>query len=132
MRDRNIAELIGRIYDAAQDEGLWLGLACQIAETFDSNSTVLYLREMGAAGALVLSATENFGPDFHESYDKYYWQHDIWHSQVVKLGLTSKVVTSKDLIADSDFERSEIYNDFLRGTGIFYIIGACSPFQIKR
>jgi hypothetical protein len=62
MRDRNVTELIGRTYDAAQDESLWLGLAPRIAETFDSNSTVVYLRDRSAAGALVLSATENFGP----------------------------------------------------------------------
>jgi hypothetical protein len=31
MRDHKIDELIGRTYDAAQDERLWQGLASQIA-----------------------------------------------------------------------------------------------------
>lgn len=122
--DQRLDELIGRIYDAALDETLWPSLAPEIARTFDSHSAALQTRERGKVELLALSA--NFEPSLMRDYQAYYWQRDLWVERATKLGLL-KVVASKDLISDAEFERTEYRHDWCHKTDIYYVVGAVFP-----
>lgn len=118
--------LIGEVYDAAQDQSLWWGLAPKIAATFDSTSTALHVRNLNRSQVELLGMTSNYDILALDTYEAYYAARDVWVQRAVARG-TSGVVSSKDLIADAEFERTEIYNDWVRPVGIYYMVGAAFP-----
>jgi len=122
----NILDLIGDVYDAALDEKLWRGLAPRIARTFASTSAAVQVRNTRDGRVDLLASTENFDRLAVETYGTYYAQRDVWVQRASKLR-TSQVVASKDLISDSDFENTEIYQNYARRLGIFYVVGAVFP-----
>lgn len=113
-----IGELIGRVYDAAQDESLWPSVVSGIADAFSATSAVV-----SSGYPRILAGTENWDAQTLDNYAKYYYRNDPWLAPSLKLGV-GKVFTSADLVPDSEFERTEFYNDFLRPhSNGFYIIG---------
>ena len=125
-RNKPLLELIGHTYDAVQDEKLLPDLAAKIARTFESPSTLLQVHDLRDSRSQLLATTANFDEHFQKVYVDYYWQLDVWAKRAAKIGL-SKVHTSADLIADSEFERTEIYNDLVRAHDLFYVIGSVLP-----
>ena len=126
-QEKRVAALIGQVYDAALDERLWAGLAPQIAQAFNSFSTVLQVRNMRAGAVEILALTANNDiPSVMDEYRAYYWRHDIWANRATALGL-SRVFASKDLISDETLLRTEYYQDWLRKLGVFYIVGSVFP-----
>lgn len=121
-----VLELIGRVYDAALDDKLWADIAPQTADTFGSTSTAVHLRNTRDDGANLLAMTQNYDGMALETYTSYYAQRDVWVQRAVAFGL-SKVVASKDLISDAEFERTEICSDWAKPLGIFYLVGAVFP-----
>ena len=75
----------------------------------------------------ILVSTENYGSAALEQYSDYYHQRDAWLQPSLKFGF-GLVFTSADLLPDSEFERTEFYNDFQRGNGDgFYVLGSFFP-----
>jgi DNA-binding CsgD family transcriptional regulator len=118
-----ILELVAHVYDAALNEEHWSALAPQIARTFRSTSTTVQIQEHGKAKAL--SVTENVSAEL-SSYRAYFWQRDIWIERATKLGI-SRVVASKDIVADREFRQTEFYRDWCRKLDVFYVVGAVFP-----
>jgi len=119
---QRIGELIARVYDAAQDESLWPSVASGIAYAFGATSAVV-----SSGYPQILAGTESWDAQTLDNYAKYYYRHDPWLSPSLKRGV-GKVFTSADLISDSEFERTEFYNDFMRPhSDGFYIIGCFFP-----
>lgn len=118
--------LIHHTYDAAQDENLWPAVAGEMVRNFDSTSMVLQLRGSHETSVPMVVATGNIDHGAIERYRADYWQNDVWTKRATKFGL-SRVVTSADLISDSEFERTEFYNEVIRREGIFYVLGAALP-----
>lgn len=124
MVRQGLVDLIGEVYDAAQDEKLWSPIAPRIAATFNSNSTVLFVQNTQPPDGRFLSVTKNYDEHAQKDYYAYYGTRDVWLERAEKIG-PLKVVTSKDLIADAEFARTEICNDYFRyRAGVFYVVGA--------
>lgn len=118
--------LLGKTYDAALDEGLWEGLAREIADTFRSSSVSLRLRSDRTGKAPLLACTDNILAVDGAAYSNHYWRHDKWANRAAEMAM-SKVFMSKELISDEELERSEWYRDWLRKSDVFYIVGAVFP-----
>lgn len=125
-RDREslVLDLVGSVYDAALDGKLWTRLAEKIARTFGAMSLGLILQAGDAAE--FLSRTENLSGWGDTAYERHYHRHDVWAQRAARLGL-SKVLASKDLIADSEFDRTEFCNDYCRPLDVYYVVGALIP-----
>lgn len=121
-----VLDLIGQVYDAALDERLWPHLAPRIAETFAATSTALHTRDIRRGSVDLLGLTENFRPEYLASYEEYYAPRDVWVERALKVG-PARIVASKDLIADPELERTEIYNDWFRLLDIYYVVGSVFP-----
>lgn len=121
-----LLELIGQVYDAALDEQLWSGLAPRIAETFESTSTAVQVRNPGKGTVDLLAVTQNVAEAPHGEYETYYAERDLWVQRAAKFGM-SRIVASKDLISDQELERSEFYNGWCRSVRIHYLVGAILP-----
>jgi DNA-binding CsgD family transcriptional regulator len=59
-------------------------------------------------------------------YTAYYWQRDVWANRAVELGMGC-VFASKDLLSDASLERTEFYQDWVRKTETFYVVGSVFP-----
>ena len=121
-----ILPLIDLIYDAALDEGLWAGLAPEVAAAFESSSTQISVQNRAHGHVHRLSQTANYTPALITDHREYYYKLDIWVRRAQELGL-SRILMSKDLVDDDVFERSEFFQDFARKLGIFYIVGTVFP-----
>jgi len=122
-RADKMLQIIESVYEAALDEAHWSSLAPRIAQTFQSTSTTVQIQELGQAKAL--SVTENVDAEL-SAYRAYFWQRDIWIERATKLGI-SRVVASKDIVADSEFQETEFYRDWCRKLDVFYVVGAVFP-----
>ncbi|HTV28324.1 MAG TPA: helix-turn-helix transcriptional regulator [Xanthobacteraceae bacterium] len=122
-----LLNLIAYIYDAALDENLWTGVAPQISRAFNAHSTAVQLRDTKSGAIELLSITDNYDPKSLIRYQSYYGARDIWVQRATDIGL-STIVSSHDMVADDEFQRSEFYNDWCRENGdLFYIVGAMFP-----
>lgn len=120
----NVLMLIGRIYDAALDPQLWSGLAPQIASHAKSTSAVLLTLGQGHAGFITQS--DHFSPAVQRDYERHYQRLDVWAERGAKFAL-GDVIASKDMVEDSELERSEYWDGYLRPLDIFYVVGSVFP-----
>lgn len=129
-RDRadDLSALIDAVYDAALDETLWPVLAARIAQAFASTSTGMAVQSQMPARRRVelLGFTANFDAAAIEDYRTHYWQRDIWAERGAKAGL-GRVLASKDIISDAEFERTEYHFDWCRARDIYYVVGSVFP-----
>lgn len=124
--NRQLSELIGRLYDAAIDEALWSGIAACIADAFESTSTVLKLHGDGDSVQL-LDATENLViADRDRAWADHWHSNDLWVERSVAYGV-SRVVTSQDLVSPTEVEHSGFYQEWLRHVEIHHMIGTVFP-----
>lgn len=125
-RMKGLLELIGQTYDAAQDDRLWPAIATRMAETFNSQSGVLLVQN-SAPGPSFNWHNDIWDARAAGEYETYYGSRDVLLQRTIELGI-GRVVTSGDLMRDSEFERTEFYNDFFARNGnLFYILGSFSP-----
>ena len=125
-RQAQILDLVGQVYDAALDPGLWSGIETTLAETFGSTSAQVHVRNNLTSELAHLVRTTNFDAAFMERHRTYFASRDVWVQRAANVGM-SKVVSSEDLIPDTEFERTEFYRDCVRGLGVFYLVGALVP-----
>ncbi|MFM2087384.1 MAG: hypothetical protein RLZZ237_2253 [Pseudomonadota bacterium] len=119
------AGLIGRLYEAALDDGLWQTLCRDIASAFGGASdTVVILENDGAAR--LLNPSSHFSLATLGAYEAYYWQHDIWAKKACQLGV-GQVHSGAEHISARELERTEFYADFCRPNGLYHVIGAVLP-----
>jgi DNA-binding CsgD family transcriptional regulator len=124
--NRQLSELIGRLYNAAIDEALWSGISARIADAFESTSTVLKLH--GDSGSVqLLDTTENLVvADRDQAWADHWHRNDLWVERSVVFGM-SRVVTSHDLVSPTEVEQSGFYQEWLRRVDIHHMIGTVFP-----
>ncbi len=125
-QDSRMTELVGHVYNAALDQGLWTDLAPKIAAAFGSPSASLNIQNHRAGTVNRLAQTANYEPALIEAHRAHYYKCDVWVAGARRLGMT-KVLSSNDLVPDEAFERTEFYQDFIRKLGVFYVVGTVFP-----
>src|SRR5687767_3091226 len=102
--------LVNLLYDGTLDENVWAGLATKIAAAFDSTSTVLKIHSTDDTVQL-LEVTDNLKIAAKDELWAAHWhRNDLWVERSVAFGM-SRVITSQDLIANAEFERTGFYQD---------------------
>jgi DNA-binding CsgD family transcriptional regulator len=121
-REDRLADLIGEVYDAALDPGLWTGMAPKIAAAFEAPSAGLVIGP-ALGSPYILSQTANITDKLSIEYEAHYHQHDVWAKKAMQVELSS-VYLGEDLVLDAEFERSEYYQDWCSKTEAFYLVGS--------
>jgi DNA-binding CsgD family transcriptional regulator len=100
---------------------LWRDIAPKAARLFGCESSCLQLSP-GTGAPQLVSRTANIDDGSLASYGAYFHRHELWTLQANKL-TSSRVVYGEDLVEESVFGRSEIYNDWARPIGIRHLQG---------
>ncbi len=125
LLDDSLSDLIGHLYDAAIDSRLWSGIAPEIADTFESTSTVLKLHN--GRSVQLLECTDNMRvPDSEREWAEHWHQRDLWVERTVAFGL-SAIVTDRDLVTRQEQRDSGFYREWLPTMDIFHLVGAAFP-----
>jgi DNA-binding CsgD family transcriptional regulator len=123
--DDRLSHLIGHLYDAALDGGLWTGIAPRIAAAFDSTSSVLKLHT--GPHVQILQCTDNMVvPDRRREWAAHWHRRDLWVERAVAFGL-SAIVTDTDLVTPEEQRKTGFYQEWLRELDIFQVVGAAFP-----
>jgi DNA-binding CsgD family transcriptional regulator len=122
-QNNKILRLIECVYEAALDESRWRAFAPQMANTFGAMSAAVMVVEPDQRQ--VLSMTENISTALG-TYQAHYWKTDVWIQRGSQSDL-GRVRAGTDMIADSELEETEFYQDWLRGQDLFYMAGAICP-----
>ncbi len=117
-----LLDLVGSVYDAATDPGLWPVFLDKFAEAVQSASTQIFLYDVERHGGN-LAATTRLDPQLQKEYNEYYIGVDCFGIHGLKLITTGNVATGQMMCPDSILEDSEFYNDFLRRMGTFHQLG---------
>lgn len=121
LREHQVADLIGRIYDAALDASRWPSVLDDLARLFHGNTACLFRQDLNTGAARALGLHHLDLQTFAE-YEAYYWTKDIWSLNPARHA-PGRAYASHQHIADDILLRSEIYNDFLKARQMFYAIG---------
>ncbi len=120
-QEMELLALVGRIYDAALDPGIWPDVLKQAAALVDAPSSVLAFQDFDGQE---LSFVDSVGRD--PSYWKSYNEHFFFVSPYVRMMKDSgeRCYATQDLLSDAELVRTEYYNDWLQPQDIHYHAGA--------
>ena len=116
---------IEEIYDAATDDESLERLAVSFAEGLGARSGVVHWRSLEAdTGAISISGY--FSDEQMAEYDRHFAGSDIWAEAFAADGCANRAWSSHQLVAPRTYERSRIYNDWIRrmGDDTFHCLGA--------
>ena len=116
---------IEEIYDAATDDECLERLAVSLAESLGARSGVVHWRSLSTeTGGLSISS--HFSDEQMAEYDRSFADCDIWAEAFAANGSANRVWNSEQLVSSRAYERSRIYNDWIRpmGDDSFYCLGA--------
>jgi DNA-binding CsgD family transcriptional regulator len=114
-----VLELIGRIYDAAGDAGLWPAFLERLADIVDGTTTQLFLYDHEHRSGH-MSAAVRSDPTFQQRYNDYYISIDAYATHGGHLIGPGKVFLGQQMCPDGLLASSEFYNDFMRTEDIFH------------
>lgn len=112
------------IYDAALDDAAFEQLPTLMAETYEARSAVLHWRGLdGSAGEL--ADTGYFSDEHMLEYDRHFASADLWAEAVNLPSMANRAWDCEEVIPADIFERSRIYNDWIRqiGDDTFHCVG---------
>lgn len=131
QQDSQIAtalDLVGRVYEAAAEPGLWPQFLDAFADATDCEGTVIWLHETGDGSARLRDVNASFvgsvriASDFQRSYAEHYTYTNVLLERINELA-EGAVISSSSIVTDAHLYRSEFYSDWLRPQGIGYCMG---------
>lgn len=129
MSDRAISSLTEDIYDAALGGLPWSVVGRQLVRLVGARSAAMMTSN--AAGGFDLVYQSGFPPEAIRAYRDHYRTVDLWTNRaadlVLRRSMPPTIFRSGALVPDSEFLRSEFYNDFGRELGLRYVVGTVVP-----
>ena len=125
---RDLDQAVGLIYDAAyaQSGEAWSAVAGNLMQMVSAKGCVLQIAAM-RAGRSQLLATPGCETLDMQAYATHFVRHDLW-AQAATPERGNQALLMHQLVAPGVWERSEIYNDFVRPESDFYwCLGAAIP-----
>jgi DNA-binding CsgD family transcriptional regulator/PAS domain-containing protein len=125
---RGLEHAVGLFYDAAyaQSAEAWSAVAQQLMQIMDAKGCVLQIADMAAGRSRLLATPGCEGLDM-SAYAEHYVRQDLW-AQMATPERGDQPLLMHDLVAPGVWERSEIYNDFVRPEcDFFWCLGAAIP-----
>ncbi|MDQ7250841.1 helix-turn-helix transcriptional regulator [Dongia sedimenti] len=127
---RGIEQTVGLFYDAAyaQSAGAWSAVGQQIVHSMAAKGCLLQIADMRLGRSQLLATPGCEGLNM-PAYAEHYVRHDLW-AQMATPERADRALLMHDLVAPVVWERSEIYNDFVRpGCDFFWCLGAAIPLR---
>lgn len=100
-------------------------IAGGLAEALNARSAVIHWSDVRDETEEV-SYSGYFSEDRMEIYDRHFVDADLWSAAVKQVDRTNRVWSYEDLVPSSTYERSRIYNEWIRpmGDDTFHAMGA--------
>ncbi|MDQ7249051.1 helix-turn-helix transcriptional regulator [Dongia sedimenti] len=117
-----LQELIGTIYDAADQPALWNDVMARLVRETGASSGIFYDHNNETRQASILGA-EGFDPHYLRRYEEYYAALDPWHRRG-ETRPVGELRQTASMLSDAELRRTEFYQDHLRPQGLFYAMGA--------
>jgi DNA-binding CsgD family transcriptional regulator len=114
-------DVVSTIYEAALEPLLWPEALKGMARRLSASSAVALVVDLAAA-EVGFAALTGLDPHSLESYGAHYARVDPWNEYLGRHPC-GRPYFSQAAMDDSDFERTEFCNDFLRRYGIFHALG---------
>jgi DNA-binding CsgD family transcriptional regulator len=127
---RELEHTVGLFYDAAyaQSAGAWSAVAQQLIQVTGAKGCVLQIADMRLGRSQLLATPGCEGLNM-AAYAEHYVRHDLW-AQMATPERGDKALLMHDLVAPGVWERSEIYNEFVRPEcDFFWCLGAAIPMR---
>jgi len=113
MPQTSLHDLIGRIYEASVEPEIWPDVLSQLAAVTKSVVVLLSLQLPGEAQSGRMFTTPSADPDYIESLNEYYWQHDPWRP-FNNTAAVADIMLGRELVPRSELLKTEFYNDWMR------------------
>ncbi|ALA60505.1 helix-turn-helix transcriptional regulator [Nitrospira moscoviensis] len=121
LREHQVADLIGRIYDAALDASLWPSVLLDLVKLTKSHTGNFAVLDLTTKATQPIAALDMPAKCFSD-YEKYFWQKDIWTPKPDAFDV-GVVYTSQQHVSDQELARSEFYHDWMKPIGLFHGLG---------
>ncbi len=125
---RELDQAVGLFYDAAYTQGAeaWSAVAQQLMQIVGARGCVMQIADMRAGRSQLLTAPGCEGLNM-AAYAEHYVRRDIWAREATP-ERSNKAILLHELVTPDIWERSEIYNDFVRpGSNFFWCLGVAIP-----
>jgi len=123
MGSRAELEFIGKLYDAALGRTSWQAVVTSMADVIGSQTSSLIAHDplRDRTGILGMHCLTD---DYVEVYGQSFFGHDLWTHEALRRRHYNKSTLGTELVSEKDWERSVIYNEFLRPrTDAFHLVG---------
>lgn len=113
------------IFEAATSEAAFAGLARLLSEAVDARSGVVHWRKAGAPNVAEISYSGYFSVSDMALYDKLPKGSDLWAAAINAPGARNQVWNISEKVGPSVYDRSVIYNEWIRqlGDDTFHCLG---------
>ena len=108
--EQELSKLLGILYDAAADPGLWTSFIAELAARCGATSAVLVMHNLNSASCSV-SSCWRADPEQARLYEQHYHVLDVW-AERAEGRPAGHVYESQALCVLSELRTTEIYNDF--------------------
>ncbi|HEX9933216.1 MAG TPA: hypothetical protein VGB08_10280, partial [Allosphingosinicella sp.] len=105
-----------QIYDALVDEESFERLPDMLAQAFDARSCVIHWHYSDGT-ADILSHSSYFSPEQLALYGSHFAPLDPWAQAAARHQRVNEAADLESLVAESEYERSAFYNDYIRAMG---------------
>jgi DNA-binding CsgD family transcriptional regulator len=116
-----VLELIEQIYDAAVDQKQLSRVLETLIQSTNSPSGLIYACNRRTQKVRLLT-DPGLLPDNFDLYEHYYASIDPWNAYLLSHP-AGQVTLSQQCLTDSELQRTEFYNDFLKPLHFFYSVG---------
>jgi DNA-binding CsgD family transcriptional regulator len=130
--EKILLDLIALVYDSALDASLWPAFLEALSNSVTGSATTLMYHDMRAMQGII-AASVRVDPECERLYNQYYSGCDSWRPAWLKkfsLAGVDGIVTSEQLIAPAELQRTEFYNDFLLPYHIVHQF--CAPILVNK
>jgi len=119
---RSLADIIGRIYEAAENPVAWADVLRLVGNAFRSTVNGFVLNNKNSPGGEV-SASDSPDVRLVEEYNSYYCSKNVLLQRMSAMMMPGRLLNSSDVMHDSDLLATEYHEDFLKRWDIFYFLG---------
>lgn len=122
VQESALGPIVERIHGAALDPMQWSGVVADLADLCGAHAGIIYEFDRVRGKSTVMGAL-GIDPSLAQLYEQHYYTVDPWNRHAMS-AQTGRVTLTHEIIRDTDFERSEFYQDHLRLSGLFYALGS--------
>jgi DNA-binding CsgD family transcriptional regulator len=121
LPDNNLVEIIGRIYEGAENPLVWTDALRLLGDEFGSFVNIGVVND-AASPLAQITATDGRDPKLLQEYNDHYFGLNFILPRLLPAS-PGRILSSADVCDDNDVLNSEFYQDFLRRLGVFYLLG---------